>query len=310
MAPDTLKTESAIKQETKEQVEDETKVDANEDKTKMSTHEDDERLNVYNDDAKMSTLEVDPKMYHLDLEVDNRKHFYDPEVVKLDYSTLEVLPGSGMLEGMRGGNLQAYHPEVAGNDAANGPIPYRPGTRESDMKIPIDEEDVLEVEPPRKRRTICGISPKTFWLLIAALVLLAIGGAVGGAVGATQANKSNSTSSNQGAGGTNGDTPDSTTNVYNAIRPDSQLAALAQTVDGSVQYRYRVYYQDTNNSLKETTYISDSSKWNVQTILDGSNVMPGTYIAASAPKFTRAESDKGVSLGQPSCNEDINDCRT
>ena len=139
------------------------------------------------------------------------------------------------------------------------------------------------------------MAPKVFWIVLVILGLLIIGGAVGGALGAKSANKKSTASkTNSGPSSTSGGTSSSATAVYRGIRPDSQLAALAWTVS-STRYQYRVYYQDTDNSLKESAYDSSSSQWTVTKILNGSNVMPGTYIAASAPSQAESGSSAVVS---------------
>lgn len=231
---------------------------------------------------------------HSDLEVDGRKHFSDPEAIKIGYSDLEALPGPGTLEGMQSDNLQAYHPDVSGKDA-HGAIPYHPaasGNRDAEGAIPYYGENEKQAgqiasDQQKSKRRICGLASRTFWILVTIGVLLVIAAVVGGAVGGTQASKSSTDTTKP----TNG-----TAAASNAgIRPDSNLAAIAWTVTPT-RYQYRVYYQDSDNSIKESAYDSSLGTWKVSKIVDGTGVTSGTSIAASASKQAANGTDAVVSF--------------
>lgn len=242
-----------------------------------------------------SDLEVDArKLDYPNLEVDNRKHLSDPEVVNLDHSNLEVTPGYRSGEVLENDNLQAYHPAVSGNKDASGPIPVHP-----------DNENYEKPTPESPIPRIWGIKRRTFWICLFAVIILvilaAVGGTVGGVVGSNHKSSSGSgspsaTTSAGTATPTSSSTPSSSaTAVTNTgILHDSKLAALAWTIT-STHYKYRVYYQDVDNSIKESAYDSTTGSWSVLKIVNGSGVSPGTSIAASSSK-------QAFSSGEVVCN--------
>jgi len=227
--------------------------------------------------------------YYPGLEVNGRQHFNDPEAVSHGHghSHLEVAPIYRTAEGLESNNLQAYHPRVLGNNDASGPIPY-------DSKF--ENQDSGSASPLGKK--ICGMKRKPFWVALAVITLIVIGGIVGGVVGATSHKKSSSSegssplvvvsgtatstvSSTRTTGTSSSGSLTTPTTVANfGIRPDSKLAALAWTIT-STHYQYRVYYQDTDNSIKESAYDSSTGSWKVSKIVDGAGVASGTSIAAS-----------------------------
>lgn len=246
-----------------------------------------------------SDLEVDArKLDYASLEVDSRKHHNDPEVVDLDHSHLEVTPGYGSGEVLENDSLQAYHPAVSGNKDASGPIPCHP-----------DNENYERNAPKSPQPRICGIKRKTFWICLVAAILLVILAAVGGTVGSVVGSNHNSSSGSHPvvtSGGTatstaNGTPSSSATAVANTgIRPDSKLAALAWTVTPT-HYKYRVYYQDVDNSIKESAYDSTTGSWSVLKVVNGSGVSPGTSIAASSSKQASSSSGEVVCTHPQEC---------
>ena len=111
------------------------------------------------------------------------------------------------------------------------------------------------------------------WVLaITIAVLLIVGAAVGGVLGSRHHHNNTSP-------GGNGSTP-LTGPAYKAIRQDSQLAAVAfNDTSGSTQYR--VYFQDSADLIKESSWNSTSQRW----FVSNSNITkakPSTPIAAAA----------------------------
>jgi hypothetical protein len=146
------------------------------------------------------------------------------------------------------------------------------------------------------------VVPRKFWVCLAVLDLLITGAVVGGAFGGTHKSSSSSGSSTPTSGAatspsygsiTSSTLPTSSTVARNGIRQDSKLAALAWTVT-STRYQYRAYYQDVDNSIKESAYDSATGSWGVSKIVDGSNVTSGTAIAASSSKQAPSSADAVV----------------
>ena len=270
---------------------------SNEDEKKETSSE------VTPQDASYSNLEVDWTRHTSDLEVDGSRHFSDLEAVRHGHSDLEVNPAHGHSEGILSGNLQAYHPGVAGLGHSQGPIPgpLGPGKdAEGPQAIENYGKEVAE-NAPKGRKTILGVRKSYFWAGIAVVTLLIIAGAVGAGVGATRhksSSGSNSGSSSSGSGSgssttSGGSAPSSTTTVNTGIKRGSSLASLAWTVTES-RYQYRVYYQDDDNAIKESAFDSMSGSWRVTTIVDGRDVLPDTSIATTSSKQSSADSDTVV----------------
>lgn len=147
----------------------------------------------------------------------------------------------------------------------------------------------------------CGIKSKAFWICCIVAALLVIAAVVGGVVGSTH-HKSSSLSVPVQATSTKSRITTSTSASASptptrliGIHPDSKLATVAVNTS-STTYQYRVYYQDVDNSLKESAYYSRTNSWNVRLIIDGSGVAPGTSLADASVKEASAVPEKTVWL--------------
>ena len=224
----------------------------------------DEKRNSKHSDHFSDPQVVEPR--YSDLQVDHSRNISDPQTASTLYSDLEVDPAHGKAERLEAQNLQPYHPGVSAD--ASGPIPY-------DSEHPQD--------PPQERK-ILGLRRNTFFILLTILVLVIIAAIIGGAVGGTVHRHHGSSSSNSSSGSSRA-----------GIMANTSLAAVAWKMNNSTRYKYGVYYQDGDNSIKESLYDSQSGSWNVTTVASGLGIRPGTPLAASSPKYADQGRDTVVS---------------
>jgi hypothetical protein len=132
-------------------------------------------------------------------------------------------------------------------------------------------------DPESKNRLICGLQPRTFWIISVISLFLLLAAAVGGGVGGSLAAKKHR--NHRPAS-----TPSATTGPTK-IRPVYQNTGLAamQWVDLDGINHYRVYYQDASNAVQESAWDSNDTSWQVSQVSDPTfKVKPGTPIAAAA----------------------------
>lgn len=200
-----------------------------------------------------------------DLEADHTQNLSDPQVVPLPYSNLEV----STAEHLKHGGIQAYHPGV-GSDAS-GPIPFE--------SHPAHEQG-------QRERKILGLKPQAFLLSLAVLVVIIVGAVVGGVVGGLQGSHKDhhrsSSSNTHGTSSGNQTSGNVTHTPQHGILEDS-LAAIAWQIT-STHYRYAVYFQDADTSIKQSQYDSSTASWTVSTVVSSDNVRVRTPLAASSPK--------------------------
>lgn len=130
----------------------------------------------------------------------------------------EVVPGSGLEAATHGhnGGHNAYHPQPGWGDhgekdpkfaviaSAGTPVDYKsdhaPSVQYDSGLIPVQSmhsfkiDDTGNLVPPngngsRQRKTICGLRPKLFWILLGAVVVVVVASVAGG-VGASLASRS------------------------------------------------------------------------------------------------------------------------
>ena len=139
-------------------------------------------------------------------------------------------------------------------------------------------------------RTFSSSHKHLLWALaITIAVLLIVGAVVGGVLGSRHHHNNAPSASSSG----NGSTP-LTGPAYKAIRQDSQLAAVAFN-DTSGTTQYRVYFQDSANLIKESSWNSTSQRWFVSN-RNVTKAKPSTPIAAAAvgPGNMNASNTAGV----------------
>ncbi|KAI9730806.1 MAG: hypothetical protein M1834_005524 [Cirrosporium novae-zelandiae] len=177
-----------------------------------------------------SILEVDHRQDYIILERSFSKH----------YSNLEI-------------NRDPADVPFGGNE---GIIPVK-----SEWE-PVDPETSL-VEPAKPVKKVLGIRRKTFWILTGIVGVIIIGVVLGGALGGTLSRSQKSATATETAqlSATTGNlsvfvSATSTT----GIRKDSSLAAVVWN-SSLIEFRYRVYYQDENDHIKEIAWDTASNSW-------------------------------------------------
>jgi hypothetical protein len=132
---------------------------------------------------------------------------------------------------------------------------------------------------------ICGVPRKTFWILFGVITgVFIIGAVIGAAVGvAVGGNLHRNSLSSAPNGTTNGTVPD-VANTSNLL-PGSSIASV-NWIDSYGATHYRVYFQDTNNSLIQSAWDSQNQTWVASQILNATNslvgdIKPATPIAAA-----------------------------
>lgn len=130
-------------------------------------------------------------------------------------------------------------------------------------------------------RRICGLSHRTA-LIITAVALVIVIGAVGGGVGVMMATRRGRTAQGQ----TSAPSPTPSPKIKSSpVLQNSSLAALQWTdsVGSTVVDHYHVYYQLTDGTIAESAWDSDTATWTVSRITDPStDVALGTPLSAAA----------------------------
>ncbi|KAB5531248.1 hypothetical protein GE09DRAFT_1228050 [Coniochaeta sp. 2T2.1] len=216
------------------------------------------------------------------------------EVSHNDHSQKEVAPSYA------DNNLpQAVHPDGQHHQAPEYykpegavPAPYYEAT-EAKQQYAVDQSAFGGQS--RERRTRCGLAPKTFWIVAAAVTLGIIAAIVGGVVGGVLSNRNSTSndnsSSQQGGSGSNNnngtDSPGATANsTAVSLLSTSKLAAVNWTDARSFSH-YAVFSQDTTNALMVSIWDSQNQTWsavNISSRLASSGnsirAKPGTPLTA------------------------------
>jgi hypothetical protein len=188
--------------------------------------------------------------------------------------------------------LEVDHNRLLENDGKAAPIV---GPDPKDEKI-ISYNDVgkqavvfdvyeapSESSGPTEERKIFGLRRTTFFILLALLLVLIIAGAIGGGVGGTiAARASNSESTVTVPTDIPSPTPPQAPTTTRVQYGNTGLAAL-QWTDLSGTLHKRLYYQDNDNKIRESSWDNSTTSdtaWDVNAISDA--VKPGTPIAAAA----------------------------
>jgi hypothetical protein len=127
---------------------------------------------------------------------------------------------------------------------------------------------------------ICGVPRKTFWIVCGIITgVFIIGAVIGGAVGGTLHRNSLSSAPTGTATGT---APGAVPVVANAsnLLPGSSIASV-NWVDSFGATHYRVYFQDTNNSLIQSAWDSQNQTWVASQILNATNTLVGDIKSAT-----------------------------
>lgn len=105
---------------------------------------------------------------------------------------------------------------------------------------------------------ICGLLPRTLWIVVGLVGLLLIGAIVGGVVGGLEAKKSKSSGIASNSSGNSGNGTSSNGSL--AILLDSKLSAVNWTISGGTE-RQAVFYQDGWNSLLVSFRNTQNATW-------------------------------------------------
>ncbi|KAL9622506.1 MAG: hypothetical protein Q9160_003182 [Pyrenula sp. 1 TL-2023] len=159
--------------------------------------------------------------------------------------------------------------------------PKRQSYKNSDL-IPL--RDVAAAESPKFPAEIV----RKPWyarrrnLLIIGLAILTLAVAAGVALGVVfgtrrKTNSPESSDATSPASGTNS----STTSAPPSVRSDSSIAAVS-FVDESNTMQYRVYFQDPDNNIRESSYNVSGGKWYLSNPSVVKNAKPGSPLAAAS----------------------------
>ncbi|KAI5921102.1 hypothetical protein F4810DRAFT_385399 [Camillea tinctor] len=208
----------------------------------------------------------------------------------LDYSTLEV--------DVRAQNLNNY-PEVAiPRDPEVNPQPYvRENFPESLQPLAYEEvksDAIADKAPVVAEPTLCGLSRKTFWIMLAATIAMMIGVVVGVTAGMLISRSTNGEESR-------GTTEPAATSNDTSLSPGSGLAATNFT-DGLGNENYIVFYQLSNKAIYMSAWNSSHQLWVISPVVDGTgkngvsldDVLDGTSIGLDI--YRLSDSDRNMHL--------------
>jgi hypothetical protein len=194
----------------------------------------------------------------------------------LGYSDLEVdYVNNAGLEVVDHGGIevdQLRTPQWAEGEHNAPPQSARPGSKEEKIGVAYVVEDGAQHEPPPKK-TICGVAPRTFWIVFVVAALLVVGGAVGGGIGGWMATRSQTSVAPDTAGASN-------RTKSSPVFQNSTITAM-HWKDGSNVTHHRVFFQAKDGTILESARDSGSPAWNVTAITDpGTDIKLGTTITA------------------------------
>ncbi|KAI2467233.1 hypothetical protein F4781DRAFT_322472 [Annulohypoxylon bovei var. microspora] len=200
------------------------------------------------------------------------------------YSTLEVrsveASNTQVLEGSNKevvSNPDNEYPQVVDQQTAwDAP---KPETPYADKEATAVQGQTGQVA----KRTICGLSPRIFYIILAGAILVVIGAIVGGVAGGLASKKSTSSSSSSGS--TSGQNTTANVNVLT----ESKLAASNWTDPQGNTHR-SVFFQDPSNAIIARQWDSENKTWttrNVSQFMQSStsgpiNPIPGTSLASAS----------------------------
>ena len=211
-------------------------------------------------------------------------HHDYPQSNPSDFSTLEVAPQPTRPDEsfkemqsptglepvhLKRGNLAARYSQFDAPEAVAQPSPslsppipdsalspYPPASLGGSFGALITEK-ALESNKPKPRR-ICGLRARNFWFILV-LILLTIATVVGLSVGLTVGcDQSHHKKGKDGNSGNSALAPPAAKGVSN----NSSLASVAFN-DTSGLLRYRIYFQDDTDMIKESSWNASTKLWQV-----------------------------------------------
>ncbi|KAI0010547.1 hypothetical protein F4779DRAFT_627118 [Xylariaceae sp. FL0662B] len=152
-------------------------------------------------------------------------------------------------------------------------------------------------KPPEPTR-VCGLSKKTFWIIMVIAIIVVIGAVAGGIAGGLAGRKYNSTAAASGSPESDGSPKDpasSTPEDQNLVLGNSRLTASNWTDSKGVTHR-TVLFQDVYNAIIARRWDSNGKKWATDNLTDMMHAtttplrpIPGTPLASASmdkdPKY-------------------------
>ncbi|RYP63417.1 hypothetical protein DL769_006956 [Monosporascus sp. CRB-8-3] len=191
------------------------------------------------------------------------RHSYQlPEVIDPEQFQKQTVPNQPYQQHPTAGGLNPY-PPADGYYAHSVP--------------PGSSVETSEQEKPK--RTICGVAPLTFYIILG-LALIIIVGAIAGGVGGAMASKGGESQEAAGAEPGNENSTDSTNSTTEMgdridILPDSRLTSSNWTDPDGFTHRV-VFFQDAHNALIAREWDSENKTW-------GTTNITGLFAPTTAP---------------------------
>lgn len=181
-----------------------------------------------------------------------------------------------------GASMGTYQGSPAGlYDANNAKMPY---VQNGQVVPPVDG-----TEEKKPKRTICGVAPLIFYIILGAIVAVIVAAVVGGVVGSIASKNKGGGDDGQSSGqegGTDGDSGNNSTAPL--ILSDSRLTSTNWTDPDGVTHR-AVFFQDAHDNLVACQWDSKDKKWgqtNITELLSPStspiSAVSGTPLASAA----------------------------
>ncbi|RYP07518.1 hypothetical protein DL764_002447 [Monosporascus ibericus] len=208
-----------------------------------------------------------------------RNEYQLPEVIDPEQSQKETVPNHSYQQHPTAGGIGPY-PPTDGYYAHNVPpgSSYSPAASYGEYgahaaklgyvqagQLGPTESSVETGEEKKPKRTICGVAPLTFYIILGVALIIIIG-AIAGGVGGAMASKDGENQEAASAEPGNGDSTDSTNSTTTEmddridILPSSRLTSSNWTDPDGFIHRI-VFFQDAHNALVAREWDSENRTW-------------------------------------------------